>query len=257
MWLAGLGPPLRRTSLGGKRGHMAAVIAVRYGPDKGASYSQATRPSRPEGAWLAVQRFLSECADVRGPTNVALRAYRATEFDSPEDAEAGLARAVAQFGQPDRTADGGTRWPSGELVPGGYLEWTGPDGKLDEFRDFVVHGEPWPKLLIGPVAAFATYTFLWRDLRSSEPLPLPAIPTRQDATLHNTITITLQRSCVVAPTLWFPYSPTDPKLRSLLRDIAPLLPFVLRARHFRAVEPSTGPLGFVLRRFDAKAVLAE
>lgn len=229
---------------------------VLYEPDKASGFTQALLPSRPRLARVAMAHFLGSCEEVRGPARVALRAYHPTQWDDPVPIERCAERVLARFGPPAHTASGGNLWPSGEPVMGGHLEWLGNE-RYEEFCDFVVAGDPWPKATLGPVSVEATFSFLWRDPDSMSPLPalLQGFGSA-DGTLRSAITVTFQRRSTVAPSLAFPYRHDDPRLRDLIQLLTPQIPFRLSPRHFRAVVPTRNGTDSTFRRFDAAALLA-
>jgi len=218
-----------------------APEVVRYAPDKGASFGHALRPSPPKRAWKAVEGFLAECEDVKGPSTVTLSAYGPTQWDDAAIAEACMARTVERFGIPDFSVEG----------VAGRLEWNGAD-RFAEFRDFVLAGDPWPRTLLGPVSLRASYDFLWRDPDSVGPITTQLTGhLTEDGSLRCNLSIALERRSTASPLLWFPYQPSDPRLADLLRFVVPRLPFRISSRHFRLAIPLKNRKGYQYRRFDA------
>lgn len=234
-----------------------APTVVRYEPDKGASYGHTLRPARPRGAWQTVQAFLEGCAEVEGPERICLTAHRATQFDDPVICERCVNAAVTRFGDPDSTTGGGFMFPSGEPVPGGHLEWIGDQSRLSEFLEFLFAGDPWPKTTVGPIAVSATYRFLWRSPDSLKPLQEQCEHhLTADGCLRNVLAVSLERRSFVQPLLWFPFSPTDPRLADLIQLVTSSLPFKLSPRHFRVASPLKGGGGYSFRKFDAASLFA-
>ncbi len=234
-----------------------AAVVVRYEPDKGASYGQALRPTRPRGAWQALQTFLQDCAEVDGPEQIRLTAHRPTQFDDSSVSERCVKAAVARFGDPDSTTGGGFMFPSGEPVPGGHLEWTGDQDRLPQFLEFLFSGDPWPKTVVGPIAVSMTYRFLWRNPDSLKPLQEQCEGhLTADGCLRNTLAVSLERRSFVQPLLWFPYGPSDSRLADLIHLVTSQLPFKLSPRHFRVASPLKEGGGYSFRKFDAASLFA-
>jgi hypothetical protein len=232
-------------------------LVVCYAPDKGAAYSHALRPASPKKAWTAVARFLAECAELEEPRTVRLAAYRPTEWDDAALLDECVERTVARFGVPDLEAGGGVRFPSGEVVRGGYLEWRAPFARFAEFRDYLIAEEPWPKALVGPVTLSATFRFRWRDPDGAGPLAQQlAGHCTEDGSLRSEFAVTLSQRSTVSPNLWFPFAPIDPRLADLVQLSSTVLPFRLSARHFRLAVPRPSGQGYTYRRFDASGLVA-
>ena len=234
-----------------------APTVVRYEPDKGASYGHALRPTRPRGGWESLQAFLGGCAGVEGPERIGLIAHHATQFDDPVINQRCVNAAIARFGNPDSTTGGGGTFPSGEAVPGGYLEWTGDQSRLSEFLEFLFGGDPWPKTTVGPISVSVTYRFLWRDPDSLKPLQEQCEHhLTADGCLRNTLSVSLERRSFVQPQLWFPFGPRDPRLADLVQLVTRTLPFKLSPSHFRVASPLKGGGGYSFRKFDAASLFA-
>ncbi|MBM4188774.1 MAG: hypothetical protein FJ206_15835 [Gemmatimonadetes bacterium] len=230
---------------------------VRYSPGKDAGFSHGLRTTRPSRAWQAVERFLADCADVTGPTRICLRAYRPTEWDDASVVDAWVAHARERFGPPDVTSGGGRIWPSGETAGGGYLEWRGDPERFREFLAYLSSREPLPKAVLGPISLSCAHGFFWRDPDGLGPVPEQlAGHCTDDGSLPNWLEVNLARRSSVQPEFWFPYPPNDGRLRDLLRLATAALPFRLSARHFRLAVPRNDQRGYLLRRFDAAALLA-
>ncbi len=237
---------------------MTLPALVCYEPTKDAGFGHAIRPAAPIKAWSAVEHFLDGCAEVQGPLDVKLVVHRATEWDDESVLQTIAELAVAQFGDPTVTLDGGTTFPEGEPVKGGYHEWRGSDTQWAAFLKFVTHIPPWPKAVIGPVCGHARYRFMWRD-----PDSLAAIAEQLEGhltangRLESELEIAIGRRSFVQPVLWFPFAAGSPQLADLIRTVVvPSVPFKLVARHFRAAVPKRDHSGYRFLRFDANSLLA-
>ena len=207
-------------------------------PDKGAGYGQALRPRGVRKSWEALQRFLTQCAVASSPGNMKLTAYRATQWDDDAVANDCISGVIAHFGAPHHKQGGARRWPSGEPLKGGQLEWDCPAARVRNMITFLAAGEPWPKQTLGPVELTFSVRFVWRDPSSDRVLPgQTAGHGTPDSSLHSSLLLTFGRRCFVQPTLWFPFPEGAPGLSDFLRAITPYLPFTLLRRHFRVATP--------------------
>ncbi|MGE0443037.1 MAG: hypothetical protein AB7N65_25030 [Vicinamibacterales bacterium] len=237
---------------------MTAPEIVRYQPTKDAGFGHALRPATPIKAWAGIERFLVGCASVRGPFDVRLVVQRPTEWDDASSLLAIADETISRFGEPAVTVGGGTSFPSGAPIEGGYREWHGDASAWSAFLDFVARRAPWPKSVIGPVSARARYHFMWRD-----PDSLSAVPEQlaghltPDGRLESELAIFIERRSFVQPELWFPFRSDSTRLADLVRVVvAPSIPFKLAARHFRAAVPKLDQSGYQFRRFDARPLVA-
>lgn len=220
-----------------------------YSPDKGAGFGQALRARRVRQAFEAVQHFLTHCTIASPLERIRLIAYRATEWDEDSVAEACIERTIAHFGPPDREEGGGTRWPSGEPVKGGSLQWDGTAATVGSIVDFLIAGEPWPRQTLGPVDLSFSVSFQWRHPTSGEVLfSQESGHATHDGSLRSTLLVTLGRRPFIQPDLWFPYPEGAPGLREFLEAVQSYLPFELLPRHFRVATPQRDGQGYRFRK---------
>lgn len=212
---------------------------VAYSPSKATGFGHAFRRRGVGRAWEDFQHFLSACTDATPPTELELDVERPTEWDDDVLMGRLIDHAFQHFGAPSREAlDGGTRWPSGELLRGGRYTWTRTGAQLDGDVAYLIQGEPWPKTTIGPVTLRMSQTFTWKR-GPTLPSLARAHPDAPPGGGH--VTLSLGRKCFLQPSLAFPFVHDEPALLDFLKELQVHLPFRMHKNHFRRVWPGNAP----------------
>lgn len=225
---------------------MSAEPFIAYEPPHG---GQNLRIRRIAEVWERIARFLTTCtdADLTAPAWPKLTLYEPASSDPSEWFVPTLAAVQETFGPGRRRA-----WTAG--VREDYChEWNLTPADATRARRLLESGDPWPRMNIGPLDLWLSFSFRWTDTQSGSVLPGQE-PERRAHPPQATsgLLLTLSSTSSVNLDGRFPFAEPSQAFVEYVARVAPFLPFPMLATRFRHWIPTRRPsqLGYTVRRID-------
>jgi hypothetical protein len=194
-------------------------------------------------AFGSVSRLFGHCA-----ANLAARSGTLTVYENPPteteySSERLVTAATAAFGEGARR-----QWCSGVSVEFCW-EWKLPVEKLSDGISFLSANEPLPKYYVGPAQFTVFYDFVWKDLKTGEPLPCqePSYYTHKTLAASG-LGVFLDRNSSVSFDARFPFEDVNSDFLSYLQNVIEFIPIRLPSKNFRLSIPNKAGTEAVWRK---------
>jgi hypothetical protein len=212
-----------------KKGLRAQVI---YTMPKDQSFP-SLRAKKIALAYDKASKFFAHCAANVTTNGGTLTVFENSPTEPDYSSEKLVTAAATAFG------DGARRqWCSGAREAFCW-EWKLPIEKLNTAINFLSANEPLPKYYIGPAQLTIFYDFVWKNLKTGEPLPYQAPSFYTHKVLGSSgFGIFLDRNSCVSFDARFPFEDVNSDFLNYLRDVAEFIPIQLRPKNFRLSIPN-------------------
>lgn len=129
-------------------------------------------------------------------------------------------------------------YDTGKPSQGTVTEWKINNEQLSIAVDYLINGQPWPKLTCGPLELVVSYNFRLLDMKEE-------LPHQQ---VNSSLMIWLSRSCSCSPDFYFPFQQASIEFYDYLKRIEPVLPFHLETKYLRLGKPNKKGSDYIFTR---------